>query len=331
MQPKIASFAAFREQAHPRLHQYLEQVEQEIVQLAEADLEVLRLGAEHAVGGRGKRLRPTLLLLAAEACQGQVDGRAILLSAAVEVIHTASLVHDDVVDEASWRRGLPSARSRWGNKISVLLGDYLLARAFDRLARRGELEAVRQLALVAGIMCRGQVQEIIGVNTPDEYLEMVGAKTAALFGLATRMGASLGQAENGLPESLERFGWNFGMAFQLSDDILDLTGSAELSGKPVVEDLRQRKLTLPLLYALGNGSEKIRRRLRSLLDGELGEAQVEAVRRLAVDAGGVDHAWQTARTFLGRAEKELSSVPDSEAKSALVMTTSGSFPLPVLA
>jgi len=302
--------------------------------MSDCDLDALREGAVHVTRGRGKRLRPALLLLAAEAC-GRVGERVVSYAALMELIHTASLVHDDIVDEAQWRRGVPSARSRWDNKISVLLGDFLLTRCFGELAAQADPALDALVAEVTTNMCVGAVQELVsnGLHqTEADYLAMVRAKTARLFGLCGRLGALLAGGGEDSASALEQYGDRFGLAYQITDDILDLVGEQGETGKPSAADLRQRKITLPLIYAFADGQPAGNRELRSILSQpELGEEQLRRVQEIARESGGVEQAWAAVRRYLEQARQAIEPLPASQARAALMRWCDEAFPRPVMA
>jgi octaprenyl-diphosphate synthase len=317
-------------QLYPPLADYLAEVERHIVRLADADPATLQEAGRYVTSGRGKRLRPGVLLLAADAC-GAVGPRTLLHAAVVELMHTASLVHDDVVDEAAWRRGRLSAPARWDNKISVLLGDYLLARSFQNLTRPEDAPVVGELAAAAAQMCAGQVQEIVSGGpdlTEQEYLQIIATKTASLFASAARIGAMAGGPE--AVEAFDRFGHEFGMAFQIADDILDVTGTSSDSGKPVRGDLKERKATLPAIFVLRTAPAEAQAQLRAALTNgkTAGHEQIEDLLRRH---GGVDYAWAAAGRHLERARQSLAAVPASGARQALLAAAGDAFPLPVMA
>lgn len=326
----MSDLAVHLVQLYPPLAGYLTEVERQMARLAHADATTLREAGRYVISGRGKRLRPAVLLLAAEACH-TVGPRTVLYAAVVELVHTASLIHDDVVDEAAWRRGRPSAPSRWDNKISVLLGDYLVARSFEGLTRPEDAPVVGELAAAAAEMCRGQVQEIISSGpdlTEQGYYDIIAGKTASLFACAARVGAM--PCEPALAEALSGFGQEFGMAFQIADDILDAAGTPSASGKPVRGDLKQRKATLPAIFVLRTGPAEARERLReALTDGNAANhAEIEDLMRRH---GGIEYAWAVASRHLERARQSLASAPSSEAKQALLAAAGDAFPLPVMA
>jgi|GEM_PF-37627 len=329
-------------QLYPPLVPLFERVEEKLRQLAQAEQFTLAEGGAYTISGPGKRLRPALLLLSAEACGGANEG-ALDLAAAVELLHTASLVHDDVVDEAAWRRGKEAARICWGNKISVLLGDYLFCRALSHLLLTAGRESLQQLFEVARQMCQGQVAELTEMG-PDlgeaRYQEIIAAKTAALFRFCGEAGARCAGA---MPETVTcfaEFGENFGLAFQLADDIQDLVGSQEISGKPVNHDLRQQKVTLPIIYTLkalqGESREVF---YQTLLSSRRSEEDLRQLAEAASSCGGIAYARRVCLEYQQAARQAL---PDSIplppeagklaqlARQALSRLCEGAFPLPVL-
>jgi len=333
---------------YPPLAALLAQMERQVETQAGASDAHLDDASRYVVSGRGKRLRPAVLLMSAEVCGG-ANAKAVSAAAIIELVHNASLAHDDVLDEASWRRGKPSARALWGNRVSVLLGDYLLCRAISLLTNNGTQFMLDDLLLVIQQMCRGQMAEIFEAGPQlDEarYLEIIADKTAALLGLCGRLGAQSAAAPSAAAKILESFAASFGMAFQIADDIYDLVGSQEVSGKPVNHDLRQKKVTLPLIYARqqSQGTE------RAFLEKTLGEPSVSEeelahMRQLAISSGGVNRAWSVCHGYLKEAQEtlagltaELPSLQDPAADSqsrqahaALLFACGEGFPLPVLA
>jgi octaprenyl-diphosphate synthase len=329
---------------YPPLRPLLEAMEQKLQHLALAQQPLLAKGGEYAIAGRGKRLRPALLLLAGETCGG-AGAKAVELAAVVELLHTASLVHDDVVDEAEWRRGKASARMRWGNKISVLLGDYLFCRALSHLLETGENQRLQQLFSLAQQMCQGQVAELSEMSpeiTEARYLEIISSKTAALFRFCGEAGGECGGATPEVARHFGDFGENFGLAFQLADDLHDLVGSQSASGKPVNHDLRQRKITLPMIYALRtlSGAKQATLR-RGLTASRREEEELGQLAQLAAESGGLDYAWGRCREYLQVAREALQAgtsgwalPPESAAARALAtleLLCQEAFPLPILA
>jgi len=319
---------------YPGLAALLTRVDAGVQRVREGDGHFLGLVARQAVSGRGKRLRPSVLLLSAE-CAGGATDSTIALAGAVELVHSASLVHDDVVDEAPSRRGGRSANSLWGNKVSVLLGDYLLAQALAMIPGGKREWFVPGLAEVAARMCAGQVTELRAAGKPlteADYLDIARAKTGCLFGFCGRAGARTGEGSEALVAALGAFGERFGVAFQLADDILDLVGTDGRSGKPEGRDIAERKFTLPLIMAAEMGGRALAGELVALLGrDEILSEDVLRVRELVESAGAVELAWGRVRKWLAAARRELEPVPDGEARTALAAACGELFPMPVMA
>jgi len=319
---------------YPGLAALLTRVDAGVPRVREGDGHFLGLLARQAVSGRGKRLRPSVLLLSAE-CAGGATDSTIALAGAVELVHSASLVHDDVVDEAPSRRGGRSANSLWGNKVSVLLGDYLLAQALAMIPGGKREWFVPELAEVAARMCAGQVTELRAAGKPlteADYLDIARAKTGCLFGFCGRAGARTGGGSEALAEALYAFGERFGVAFQLADDILDLVGTDGRSGKPEGRDIAERKFTLPLIMAAEMGGRALAGELVALLGrDEILSEHVLRVRELVESAGAVELAWGRVRKWLAAARRELEPVPDGESRTALAAACGELFPMPVMA
>jgi len=310
----------------------MSRVESKIQELWESERGFLSLAVRKVLSGRGKRLRPAVTLLAAE-CAGGAGDSTVTFAAVVEIVHTASLIHDDVVDGALSRRGRRSAKADWGNKTSVLLGDYLIARAFTILSHQDRNRLAPALAEMAGRMCDGQIREmrLLGrMISENQYLGIVRAKTGALFGLCGKAGVITAGGPPEMAEALQRYGEEFGFAFQIADDILDLVGSNGRSGKPQGRDLAERKTTLPLILAAKRG-----RQVRTQLDALLGADEVTAesvrfARELVESTRALAQSWSRVHESLARARAALETVPESEAKRALLAMAGDRFPLPVM-
>ncbi len=318
---------------HSRLPDLLAAVEASIARVWEEERGFLGRASRRALSGRGKRLRPAVLLLSAE-CAGGATDRSIALAAVAEIMHNASLVHDDIVDDSSSRRGRRSAKALWGNKVSVLLGDYLIAKAFGLIPAEDRAWVAQEMVEAAVRMCDGQIAELRAAGRPlseARYIEIVRAKTGALFSFCARMGAESAGANPEMAQALSRFGESFGVAFQLADDILDLAGCDGKSGKPEARDLHERKFTLPLILAASLGGRAAREELLGIISrNRLGLAQVRRARRIAEATQAVDKAWARVHKWLGAARAELTPVPDGEAKQALLLMAGERFPLPVM-
>lgn len=266
----------------------------------------------------GKRVRPILVLLTAEAC-GAPWSRAIDAAAAVELIHTASLLHDDVVDRAATRRGNPTLHSLWGNKLAVLGGDYILAQALQLLLTSGDLRLLQSMAQTVAAMGEGEILQIFHLfdveTSEDDYLARIRRKTAVLMACACEMGATLAGASRLVVQAFKDYGMALGMAFQVVDDLLDFVGDQSTVGKPVGSDLLEGNLTLPVLHALqGREGLFIREALdRRALTHEKVETIVDLVRR----NGSLDYAYRVAEDFVEEARAILAGLPGGPARSWL--------------
>ena len=326
---------------YPPLTEYLEAIEAEIARLCGCDVPLVREGASRATAGRGKRLRPTLVKLSADAfladgaSSSAARDRLMGYGAVVEMIHTASLVHDDIVDEADLRRGLPSARSQWGDKISVLLGDFLLARGFHRMAEDPDPELQPILAAASATMCAGAVRELVNTGpdlTEEEYLAIIRGKTASLFAACTELGARLGGANAAQAAAMRGYGDAFGMAYQIADDVMDLAGDPAETGKPTGNDASQGKMTLAIIEALRRQPGGEADAVRAAIAREWSDADdADRIREFAQRAGGVAYAWRSAASYLARARQAIDGIHDSPARQALLTLCREGFPLPVMA
>jgi octaprenyl-diphosphate synthase len=289
---------------------------------ATSEIEALQEAARHILCAGGKRIRPQLLLLTAQAVTGSVE-RAIPLAAAVELVHTATLVHDDIVDESDSRRGRATVQFYFGNSASVLMGDYLVVRAFSILAVDGDTRLWRMLADTIARMCEGEVLQIcvkgdtsIGVEVYETIIE---CKTALLMAACGRFGGYVGEARPEVIEALGEFGYHVGMAFQIADDILDFVGTEEDLGKPVGGDLRESKVTLPVIRALEDAPPSERAELVRLYEkpGPLNAADVEHCCQIIRRAGGFARARDHALGYVRQAQRFLREVPPCPAVDAL--------------
>jgi octaprenyl-diphosphate synthase len=239
------------------LHDDMQAVDRVLRESLASNVVLIRQVAEHIIGGGGKRLRPALLVLAARAC-GHHGTQHHTLAAVIEMIHTATLLHDDVVDESSLRRGHATANAMFGDAASVLVGDFLYSRAFQLLVAVDSMRALRILSNATNVIAEGEVLQLLNAGNPDieedVYLDVIRRKTAKLFEAAAQLGAVLGPAEPAIEEALARYGMHLGTAFQLIDDVLDYSGDHEAIGKNLGDDLAEGKPTLPLIRAMRVGS-----------------------------------------------------------------------------
>jgi octaprenyl-diphosphate synthase len=268
---------------------------------------------------QGKMFRPTLLLLADEATGGR-DPRTTTLAAVVELIHLATLVHDDSVDHSVLRRGMPTLNSLFSHQVSVIMGDYLYSRAVIELVRLDDLEPLRVLSRVTNEMTVGEMRQLLA-HEPLEFSEesydlLIQAKTASLLSGACEVGAL--RAEPAARAALRRYGEALGMAFQIVDDLLDYVGDASVTGKPTGSDLREHKVTLPLIAALPRMDVAAKRRVETLMDtAEPDDAQIGEVIASVAEAGGLDYARERALRLAQQADGELETLPPSPARDAL--------------
>ena len=265
-----------------------------------------------------------LTLAAARLCdyQGQ---RHIPLAACVEFIHTATLLHDDVVDDSGLRRGLATANAVWGNKASVLVGDFLFSRAFQLMVEDGSLKILKILSDASAVIAEGEVQQLMTANdtSTDEatYLDVIRAKTAALFAAACQVGAVVAERPEDEEEALRRFGLNFGMAFQLIDDVLDYNADEAELGKAVGDDFRDGKVTLPVVLAFARGNESERGFWRRCIEElDQGEADLAQALALMERHGALADAMERARSYGQAALDNLDTFPESAVKAALAET-----------
>jgi len=281
----------------------------------------------HVLSTHGKMIRPALVCLSALACgrprteqAGGVPAR-LEIAGAVELIHVASLVHDDVIDVADLRRGQATVNAVWGNQVAVLLGDYLFSKAFHLLARLRAADLAATMAWATVRMSQAEIKQIKYGNTPhtDEtiYFDIIEGKTAQLMSAACRCGAMTAGAADAEVEALAAFGLEWGMAFQITDDALDLTSSASLLGKPIGSDIQTGKVTLPVIHALRHAPEADRRRLETVLVAANGEGDPDEIREILSRSGAVDYALDVARARADRADAALGPLRDSPARQSL--------------
>ena len=300
----------------------LASVEQELARQSEGAFEPVAEITSYLLGGGGKRLRPALLLLA-NGYTGRRSAGAIRLAAVVELLHSATLIHDDVIDSADTRRGRPSANSRWGNHRSVLAGDWLYMQSFQMALEERNFRILDILIDLTQKMVEGELIQLAKIGridvTEEDALKLATYKTACLFSGCARLGAVLGGLEGEEEEALANYGRYAGLAFQMVDDLLDFTASAEQLGKPVLSDLKEGKVTLPLIYAMENGH----RHARELVARVLEEKEFESVRRetivmLVQESGALDRARNLAHDYARRAKACLNGRSDSEFGRALL-------------
>jgi octaprenyl-diphosphate synthase len=284
-----------------------------------SDVVLIRTIGEYIIGAGGKRMRPVLLLLVAQAL-GYKGNHHHLMAAAVEFIHTATLLHDDVVDESDLRRGRGTANAVFGNAASVLVGDYLYSRAFEMMV---DVDSMRIMQIMSGattVIAEGEVLQLLNIHDPDvseaRYLQVVRFKTAKLFEAAAEAGAVLAGASSVQQEAAAAYGRHIGTAFQLVDDVLDYNGDVGALGKNVGDDLREGKPTLPLIRVLEVGTPEQKQLVREAI--EKGEADFDAVARAIQQTGALEHASRCAVAEAALARQAIKMLPDSPARQALI-------------
>lgn len=279
----------------------------------------------HLQKSGGKRLRPTLVLLS---CQlfGEVNEAAVAMAAVVEMVHTATLVHDDVIDEAKTRRSQPAVNVLFGNQTSVLSGDWLYMQAFQIALRTRNFRVLDLLIGLTQLMVEGELLQLQRLGRIDiseaDYMELIDRKTASLFSVCARLGAMAGTAGEADEAKLGEFAWNLGIAFQLVDDVLDFTSREKILGKPVGNDLKEGKVTLPLIYALESATATERARVEIVLrDRNYDQVPFSEILDLVARYHGVERAMERAEIFTDRARQLIHQFPDSPYQRAMVSVT----------
>jgi octaprenyl-diphosphate synthase len=278
---------------------------------------------DHLSHYRGKRLRPALLLLTAKAC-GRIVPAHHTLAAVVEMIHTATLVHDDVLDNASVRRHVPTVNAAWGNQTSILLGDYLFTHAFHLTSILGDASACRLIGEATNRVCEGELHQICQRGnlelTEREYFDIVDGKTAALTACCCQLGAVCSGKQPEIVNRLTAYGRGLGIAFQVADDLLDLVGEERTAGKSLGTDLEQQKLTLPVVHLLETATPELATKVRQIL-GCPHNHKRDALRPLLVETGALDYAQRRAEEFAAQARAELVCLPSSPCRTILETLT----------
>jgi octaprenyl-diphosphate synthase len=298
----------------------LAEVDAVIRQRLNSDVALINQISTYIVGAGGKRIRPRLVLLFSRAL-GFTGSERFELAAIVEFIHTATLLHDDVVDESSMRRGRQTANAIFGNAASVLVGDFLYSRAFQMMVSVGSLRVLDVLADATNVIAEGEVLQLMNMHDPDlavqDYLRVIRFKTAKLFEASARLGAVIGSASREVEEACADYGRSLGTAFQLIDDLLDYEGNSVELGKNVGDDLREGKPTLPLLMAIARGTAAERELVRkAIVDGDV--ARLPDILHIVRHTGALHATREAARSEAEEAQARLSVLPDSSARSALL-------------
>ena len=295
-------------------------VDREIAARLRSEIVLINQLGAYIINSGGKRLRPIIVLLAAKAC-GYSGRDHIKLAAIVEFIHTATLLHDDVVDASQLRRGQSTANAVWGNEASVLVGDFLYSRAFEMMVEIGNVRVMEILAQTTNTIAEGEVLQLMNCNNPDiteaEYINVIRSKTAKLFEAAARVGAVLGAQAPSIETGLAVYGQHLGTAFQLIDDVLDYRADAATFGKNIGDDLAEGKPTLPLIHSLRNGNAEQQRVVRQAVENG-GLDHIDAVVRAIESTGSIAYTAAQAEGEAALATEALAAIPESPYKQALL-------------
>ncbi len=298
----------------------LDRVPDEMWRIIQADVAIVEAANAHLRGMRGKLFRPTLLLLAS-AVEGTPEPRAVSLAAVAELVHLTSVVHDDSVDHSVLRRGQPTLNALFSHQVAVLMGDFLFSKAIAELVRLGDLEPLRVFTQASNEMTLGELRQLASFDalgfTEADYYRLINAKTASLVGAACEMGALAGAPR--FRAAMRRFGERLGMAFQVADDLLDYTEVEAVTGKPSGNDLKEHKVTLPLIAALPRMSAAQRQLVDALFADPLpGDAAIAEVVGIVTECGGLDYARRKGEEFAQEAEAALATLPVSDVRQSLV-------------
>jgi len=296
-------------------------VEQEFLKQSKSEVEVITEIATYLMAGGGKRIRPLLLLLSAKAL-GSTSHSRVRLGAVVEMLHTATLVHDDIIDEAELRRGRPSSNTTWGNSKCVLAGDWLYMQAFSLALEERNFRVLDLLISLTQQMVEGellQMQKLGHLINEEEYFDLIYRKTACLFSVSMQLGAAVTNATPEMEAALGEYGRNLGLAFQIVDDVLDLTAAEDVLGKPVASDLREGKATLAVIHALERGTGADREAIRTVLsERSFSAVSHPQILEILERHGSIAYAMDTACAYAEAARMSIADLPVTDAKRALL-------------
>jgi len=295
----------------------LDKFEKEFKRELETDSLIIKSVTEHLFGSVGKRLRPALIFLTS----GDFNDVSRYSSLAVEFIHTATLLHDDVVDESNTRRGLETVNHKWDNLVSVLMGDYFFAKAFNMLVKTGSSEIMASFSKATERVSIGELNQVFYTGnfdiTEESYLNVIADKTASLFACSAEAGALCSGKNGEISEGLRKFGENVGMAFQITDDLLDLVGEAKKTGKTLGSDIREGWVTLPLIHALKNDNGNSKKKFKKVLGNNVGQSDINDVVEFVRDNGGIEYAEQKAKEYVQNAVEIINSLDGLPLKPVL--------------
>jgi octaprenyl-diphosphate synthase len=294
-------------------------VNEAILRSLESHVEVINQIGHYLINSGGKRIRPLVVLLSSRACQTKGQ-QPITMAAIIEFIHTATLLHDDVVDGSQLRRGRPTANHVWDNPTAVLVGDFLYSRAFQMMVSLDSMASMRILADATNVIAEGEVLQLAHRHEPnvseEQYLQVIHFKTAKLFEAAAQLGGVMANKDPLIIQAMAEYGLQIGMAFQLADDVLDYQATNDAWGKNIGNDLAEGKATLPLIFAMKHASEATARRIReAILQGNL--ADLALIQEAIVTTGAIEYTQQVARNAVDKAQSALSHLPPSPYRDAL--------------
>lgn len=287
----------------------------------QSDVEMVNKIGRYILDQKSKRIRPLLVLLSAKLC-GKPTEATIISASLVELLHTATLIHDDIIDEATVRRGVPSVNAVWQNKVSVLMGDFLFSRSLTNMLRLRKYEVLELLSKTSEALSSGEILQLAKSSTngmdEDNYFRMIWLKTASLFASSCKVGALSVDCESEQAEALWKFGKYLGMAFQIKDDLFDYTAKEKSIGKPIGRDLKSNLITLPLLYILNNMDKAESRKIREAIRNGLAAEELKKINDLIFANGGIRYAENKLDEISDKAKQALEIFPDSEVKQSLI-------------
>ncbi len=295
--------------------------QEEFARALRSEVKLIDKIGEYILSQESKQIRPLLVMLTAQLC-GQPNRRTTISACLVELLHTATLIHDDIVDQSDTRRGQPSVNALWHNQVAVLIGDYLFSKSLSYMIKLRDYNLLSLLSKTSELLSSGEILQIEKSYTrgmdEETYRQMIWAKTASLFATSCKMGAASVAAKPEKRCALYRYGKNVGMAFQMKDDLFDYTGDAERIGKPISRDVKSNILTLPLIHTLKKLPDLKRKRLKKLIRKGAKQEEVEEINAIVKENGGIVYTQECIGDLSLKAIQELASFPDSPAKNALI-------------
>ncbi len=308
---------------HP-VKEDIEKTKSVFYELLESQVRVINIIAKFFVKQRGKWLRPALVLLSARLC-GKAAPESYKAAALIEMLHNATLIHDDVVDDARIRRGVPSLNAVWKTKIPILLGDYILAKSLAAASQLNSLKAIDVLSNTSARMSQGEISQLIknrkSFLEEEDYFQIISDKTAALISACCQLGGVTSKADDTQLKALDNYGENLGLAFQIKDDLLDFQGDEKLFGKKKGTDIKNGKMTLPLIYAISNTEKRERNKVIKRVKKNTSDKDVKYVIDFVENNGGIEYAEQKAVDLINKAKKELDIFPESIYKNSMIELT----------